>query len=60
LAQNDRAMFVQVVASLTPRNAKLDVDLGTKPIYLIRDHPLTEDEWVAKYCDPDLKPSELQ
>jgi len=60
LAANDKASFVHLVSSLIPRNAKLDVDVGTKPLYIIADHQLTADEWAKKYCDLGPAPSDLQ
>ena len=60
LAQNDKTTFVQVVSSLIPRNAKLDVELAAKPIYVIADRPMTNDEWVKEYCDVGPPRSELQ
>jgi hypothetical protein len=50
LAANDKPTFVHVALALIPKQAKLDVEQVQKPIYLISDRPLTDDEWAAKWC----------
>jgi hypothetical protein len=55
VAKNDRALFVQICASLVPRNIKAEVQ-ETRAIYAISDHPMTADEWVAKYCGEQPEP----
>lgn len=57
LAVNDKALFVQVVASLIPRNAKLELETVQKPVYHIADRSLTAEEWAEKWAEPDGKPN---
>jgi hypothetical protein len=53
VAQNDRPLFVQICASLVPRNIKAELETKPQVIYHISDHPMTNEEWCAAHCDPE-------
>jgi hypothetical protein len=52
VAKNDRPLFVQICASLVPRNIKAEIE-ETKAVYVMSDRPLTEEQWCAEFCDPE-------
>jgi hypothetical protein len=54
-AENDKALFVQVVASLAPRQVKAEFEKKLQVVYHISDHPIRNYEWAAKYCGPEEK-----
>jgi Family of unknown function (DUF5681) len=49
VANNDQSTFVRCAAALIPKNLNVETN---NVVYHIADHPLTAEEWVAKYCDP--------
>ena len=48
--QNDRPLFVQICASLVPRNIKAELEQKPQVAYHISDHPMTNEEWEDKWC----------
>ena len=38
-----------MAAAILPKQ----IDLEEKAVYHISNHPMTNEEWIAKYCEPD-------
>lgn len=51
LAKNDPRSFVTIVAALVPKEQVID---ETQRVYIIRDEPLTAEEWQAQFSDEPM------
>jgi hypothetical protein len=51
VARDDPSTFVRAAIALIPKQVGLEIE--SKPIYVISDAPISDEEWVAKYCEGD-------